>query len=108
MGHRRLRTLGEQDGDPVATPYAEAAKRVGEAVGQVLEAGEAEGLDSAMGGLMDQRQPVAVACPFVANIDADVIALRNVPAKTAVHRVITVAGLEHVGPPRGCIVGAYG
>ena len=46
--------------------------------------------------------------PFVADIDADVVARRDVPAEIPIERVITVAGLEHVRPLRGCIAGAYG
>ena len=95
MRDRGLRPLRQEDPDPVAGPDAEPGQRVGAAVREALQIVKAETLDRAVGRLVDQRQPAVAGGVPVAGGNADIEALRHLPAEGAVDLVIAVAAVKH-------------
>ena len=95
MGDRRFGALRQEDADAVAARHAEGAKRVGEAVRGVLEAGEGPGLDAAVVVLVDEREAVGIGGVAVADVDADVVAPGHAPAERATDLVVRFPRLEH-------------
>ncbi len=95
MGIGGFRRLRQQDADAIAALYALGAKQVGGLVGPVAELAVGE-LSVAIRAGVDQRQPVRLSRrPAVADIDADIIEIRNVPAETAAQLLIGRCARQH-------------
>ncbi len=101
MGDRRLRRLRQQDREPVATPQAMGAQHVGEAVRELADVGEGEALLAMP--LVEEDEGEAVAALAVADIDADVVARRDLPAEPPDHLLVARCARQHRLLPPGMI-----
>ena len=103
MRNRHVRRLRRQDADAVATRNSARAKRVGEAIRLFGQIAESDGADDAVRPQIEDRRTLGrMLRPFVRDIDADVVARRNVPAEFA-RKAIEVADFgDHAASPRLC------
>ncbi len=95
MTDGRFRTLGQQDPETVTLPDAVGLKAVGQPVGQPLQIGKGVFFDPAAFIFINQGQALGLFGPFVADIHADVVVLRDLPAEGIVDLGIGIAGFEH-------------
>ena len=79
VGDGGLDALGKDDPDPIPAPYAEPGERVGEAIAEPFQIREGEGLLDALRVLDVDGSAIADVRVPIADVDADVVALRNVP-----------------------------
>ena len=86
MGEPGLGPLRKQDTDAVAGAEAGARQQIGELVGVTAHVAETPALHLPVLALVDQRQR-AVAV-LVADVGAEIVASRNVPAETAGQRLV--------------------
>ncbi len=99
MGGRDLRRLRQQDRDAVAAGDAVRAQDVGEAVGGLFQRAVAGLFNAAVRAGVKQRKPAGFAIgPAVAHVDADVIALRHLPAERAIKRAVVMDIRKHGSP----------
>ena len=75
------------------------AQDIGEAVGCLLEPAIAEGIDLAVGARMDDRWPRRIGgSPAVADINADIVASRDLPREAAAEFVVISKLGQHRAP----------
>ena len=85
-----LRTLRQDDGDPVAEKGAERTKYVGEPVCGTLDVPECPRRGVTRIVLEIERKATTIMCPATADIDPDVVALGHLPGKAVAQRAIAV------------------
>src|SRR6202035_6088990 len=103
-GDRRLRRLRQQDGEPVAAPQAMRAQHIGEAVRQLADVGEGVALLAMV--LVEEDEGEGVAALAVADIDADVVAWRDLPAELPDDLLVARRARQHRPLPAGMIAEA--
>ena len=96
MGGHDFRRLRQQDGDAVAARDAMRAQHIGEPVGGLAQDAEADGVFASIGMNVQDREPVRLLRrPAVADIDADIVARRHLPAELAIDVVVIVQARQH-------------
>ena len=91
-----FRHLRQHDGDAVAARDAMRAQHIGEPVGGVAQGAVADRVLPPVGMDMQDGEPVRlVHRPAVADIDADIVARRDIPAELAIDFVVIVETRQH-------------
>ncbi len=94
--HHDFGYLRQQDRDAVAASDAVGAKRIGEAIGGLLQPAVTDLLDLAVREHVYDREPLWIDTrPTIANIGSNVVGRGNLPAKRAIEFVIVGDGWEH-------------
>ncbi len=101
MGDPRLRRLRQKDREPVAAPQAMGAQHIGEAVRELPYVGEGVAL-LAM-ALVEEDEGERAAALAIADIDADVVARRDLPAEPPDHLLVARCARQHRLLPPGMI-----
>ncbi len=97
-----FRCLRQQHRDAIAARDPVGDKRIGEAVRGFAQPTEGDRLVRAVRAHVEDREPVGLACrPFVADVDADVVAVELRPAEFRVELVVIVDGRKHGKVPAG-------
>ena len=97
MGNRRLRRLRQQHGQPVTALKPMRRQHIAEPVGQPPHLREGMTANGAVLLLHDQGHPAGIIGVLVADIDADVVAVRDLPREAPGKlRIIVVAGQHGV------------
>ena len=93
MAGRHFRRLRQQDGDAVAARNAVRAQHIGEPVGGLAQPAVGDGVFAPVRPRMQDGEPVGLERrPAVADIDADIVARRHLPAELAIDVVVVVRG----------------
>ena len=101
MRGRHFRRLRQHDGDAVAALDALRAQHVGETIGGFAQGAEADGLFAPVRMHMQDGEPRGIGvCPAVADIDADIVARRHLPAELAIDVVVIVEMRQHRHGPQ--------
>ena len=91
------RTLRQQDGDPIAARDPAGGEHIGEPIRRVAQRTVADLVDAAVRMHVKNRGAARLALrPAVADVDADIVLRRHMPAERAVERVVFARGGEHV------------
>jgi len=100
VAHCDGRPLRQQDRDPIAAPNAAGRERVGEPVRGFTQLAVIHFFNFAIGPHVENRSTRRIdLCPAVADVDANIVARRNLPAERAVERGV----LARVRKDRGCV-----
>ena len=106
MRGRRCRTLGQQDRDAIAGRDPVRREHVGEAVRGLAQGAVGDGSDAAVGRHVENGDARGIAGrPAVADVDADIVALRDTPAEGGEEAVV-IADLGQHRCERAWLAGA--
>ena len=96
MGGGDFRRLRQHDGDAVAARNAVRAQHVGEPVRHLAQGAVADGVLAAVGAHMQDGEPAGLLRrPAVADIDADIVTRRHLPAELAIDVVVGFKARQH-------------
>ena len=96
MGGGDFRRLRQQDRDAVAARDAMRAQHIGEPVGGLAQPAIGDGVLAPVRPHMQDGEPAGLARrPAVADIDADIVARRHLPAELAIDVVVIVQARQH-------------
>ena len=91
-----LRHLRQENRNAVAALDALRAQHIRQAVGRLLQPAEGDVVVAAIGVHMHDRDPPRIqSCPAIADIDADIVIGRNLPAELAIERVVVLDLWKH-------------
>src|SRR5262249_59917861 len=100
---RDRRSLRQEQRDAIAAPNATSGERVGEAVRGLAQRAVAHLFHRAVGAQVENGGARRIDFgPAVADVDADIVTRRDLPAERAVERAIVARGRKDVARvPRG-------
>ena len=96
MGGGDFRRLRQQDGDAVAALDAVRAQHIGEPVRGLAQGAVADGVFAPVRMDVQDGEPAGLSLrPAVADIDADIVARRHLPAELAIDVVVIGEAGQH-------------